>query len=230
MKRSRIRPTVGLVRLGLLAGTLLALAAGPLRAQLTAPGDVAIEDVLELLLLDGDLVAVDATGGGQLTAPLELNETVRWYGSRGKVGVALTDRRILAVGTGSGTWQTTRYRRTETPPERAFLGDRVALLLTGQRAIGFADRNLIEQDLGLREETLAFRVGQNVAVVVTNRRALGLSPFAGGFFAIPMELRERIESVEARSNIATVTTQHRLLIFRANTGSWEVRRREIHRR
>ena len=41
---------------------------------------------------------------------------------------------------------------------------------------------------------------------------------------------ERIEAVEARSNVATVTTQRRLLIFRANTGSWEERRRKIHRR
>ena len=96
---------------------LLALAAAPLRAQLTAPGDVAIEDVLELLLLDGDLVAVDATGGGQLTAPLELNETVRWYGSRGKVGVALTDRRILHIvetEAGGSRWGTSGLIRLLT--------------------------------------------------------------------------------------------------------------------
>jgi hypothetical protein len=63
-----------------------------------------------------------------------------------------------------------------------------------------------------------------VAVVVTDRRALGLSPFAGGFFEVKLDLGDPVKEVAAHANLVTLTTDHRLLIFRAPTGSWEERR------
>ena len=70
------------------------------------------------------------------------------------------------------------------PPPPPLLGDRVALVVTEQRVLGFdgGSRNLVERRLGPREQVLRTEVAANVAVVVTDRRALGLSPFAGGFF------------------------------------------------
>jgi len=65
-------------------------------------------------------------------------------------------------------------------------------------------------------------------VVVTDRREFGMSPFAGGFFETSVLLNERLESVNADSNLATVTTDRRVLIFRAPSGSWEERRRTLH--
>jgi hypothetical protein len=70
-------------------------------------------------------------------------------------------------------------------------------------------------------------VGENAAVVVTNRRALGLSPTVGGFFHVDLQVTETIESVKASANFATVTTDRRVLIFRSPTGSWEERRRTL---
>ena len=75
---------------------------------------------------------------------------------------------------------------------------------------------------------LALRAGENVAVVVTDRRGLGLSSHAGGFFETPVQLKERLESVDATANVATVTTDRRVLIFRAPFASWEERRRKLH--
>jgi hypothetical protein len=63
--------------------------------------------------------------------------------------------------------------------------------------------------------------------VVTNRRALGLSPFVGGFFNTPINLNDPIESVTADSNFATLISERRLLTFRATTGSWEERSRVL---
>jgi hypothetical protein len=63
-----------------------------------------------------------------------------------------------------------------------------------------------------------------VAVVVTDREALGLSPAAGGFFSIRLQLREKIGEVVARSNLATVHTDRRVLVFRSPTGTWAERR------
>jgi hypothetical protein len=193
------------------------------------PGEVPLADVLEILELDRKLLAVDARSGGQTALDLRLGERVQWRAARGRVGMALTDQRVLAVAVGSGFWQQLDLLSGERVTGHAELGDRVGLLLTSRRAIGFEaqGRNLIESSLGLRERVLARAVGLNVAILVTDRRALGLSPDAGGFFETPVRLGESIERVAAESNLATVTTSQRLLVFRGPSGSWELRLRDL---
>lgn len=217
-------------RLLLLAPLVTSLPLGPGLASAQIPSDeVPLEDVLELLVLDRNLIAVDARQGGQRTLRLRLEERVLWTGSRGKVGVVLTDQRILAVASGSGAWQQESRELNETLPARAILGDRVALVLTSNRALGFdgGSGNLVESRLGIREKVLANSIGANVAVIVTDRRSLGLSPLVGGFFPVKMNLVEKLESVTAGANLATVTTDRRVLIFRAPSGSWEERNRSL---
>jgi hypothetical protein len=191
---------------------------------------VPLEDLLQIVETSRTLLAIDAEGGGDTPERLEIDEEVVWTGSRGRVGVALTDRRILAVGTGSAAWQQTRYRRGETPPETASLGDRVALLTTEQRVLGFdgGSNNLVETSVGPGETVLDARVSANLGVVVTDRRALALSPFAGGFFETPLRLHERIEGLALGSDVATLTTSARILVFRGRTGRWSERRLRIH--
>jgi hypothetical protein len=214
------------------AGALLLVMAAfsaPGHAQ-NVPGEVPLADVLEILVVDRDLLAIDAAGGGQTAARLRLEETVLWKGARGKVGVIITDQRILAVATQSGSWQEIDYGRTEKRPESALLGERVALAITSERVLGFngGSGNLVEYRLGPREQVVVARAGENVGVVVTDRKALGLSPFRGGFFAISLNLGDQIEAVTAESNLATLTAGRRVLIFRATTGSWEERTRDLH--
>jgi hypothetical protein len=191
--------------------------------------DVPLADILEILPLDRELLAVDARSGGQVSERLRIDEELLWTASRGGVGLALTDQRLLAVAVDSAAWQRLSRQLGEVFPERPLLGDRVGLLVTSRRAIGFdgGSGNLVEASLGLREKVLATRTGRNVAVVVTDRRALGLSPTAGGFFDTSMQLTERLEAVNAESNLATVRTNRRLLIFRSPTGSWEIRLRDL---
>ena len=205
------------------------LLAGGAAAQV--PFDsVPLADVLEVMLLDRDLVAIDANSGGQRRERLLLGENVLWMDSRGAVGAVLTDQRILAVGVGSGSWQESRYLRTESPPRDALLGRPRRARDDG------VPRDRLQQQLGqsgrdtarrAREARDAARRCENVAVVVTDRRALGLSPLVGGFFSVDLLLKEKIESIDARANLVTLTTERRLLIFRSPTGSWEVRRREL---
>ena len=71
------------------------------------------------------------------------------------------------------------------------------------------------------------RIGENVAIIVTDRRALGLSPAVGGFFQAKIGLREKIESVTAGANLATIVSDRRILTFRATTGSFEERLRML---
>jgi hypothetical protein len=185
-----------------------------------------LSPLLEIVVLERELLAIDAESGGQLAERIELGERVLFAKQRGRVGVAVTDRRVLAVATGSGSWQEARYRRGEVPPLDAALGDRVALVLTAQRALGFdgGSRNLIEATIGPQELVTNAAVGQNIVVLVTDRRALGLSSDRGGFFEADVRVGERIESLSALANVATLRTSRRLLIFRGPTGSWEERR------
>jgi len=209
----------------MLAG--LALPAGS-RAQVVRPDEVPLADLLEILLIDRELLAIDARGGGQKALRLRLGENLLWKGSQGSVGLAFTDQRILAVAVQSAAWQEEQRLHDEVVPDSVSFGDRVALAVTSRRVLGFTQAgNLIETPLGLREQVLAVRTGENVAAAVTDRRALGLSPSAGGFFSIPVQLGEKLESVEATANVATVTTHRRVLIFRAPFGSWEERNRKL---
>jgi hypothetical protein len=197
-------------------------------AQLLRPDQVPLADLLEILFVDRELLAIDATGGGQRALRLRLEENLLWKGSQGSVGMAFTNQRILAVAVGSAAWAQESRQLQEVLPDSAWFGDRVIMAVTSRRLIGFTQAgNIIEASLGLREKVLAASVGENVAALVTDRRALGLSPSAGGFFETSIHLEERLESVESGANVTTLTTNRRLLIFRAPTGSWEERRRKL---
>jgi len=200
---------------------LIALLSAVPAAGFERPGERPLSDVLQILVLQREVRAIDAVGG-EIVQRLERGEPVVWYDTRGRVGVVLTDRRVLAVSSRSGSWQESRYRLREAPPLEAFLGDQVALVITKSRAIGFdgGSGNLIEQPLGPGERVLAIDVGENVGVVVTDRRALGISPFAGGFFETHLPPGERYERVEASANFASVHTSRRILNFRAPSGRW----------
>jgi len=122
----------------LLAALLVGASAGPARAA--EDGRAPLGDLLHIVVTPRALLAVDGEGGGETREDLELGEQVLWIGSRGAVGVALTDRRLLAVRTLSGSWQSTRWRSGESRPAAAELGDRVALLTTDRRLLFFRAR------------------------------------------------------------------------------------------
>ena len=228
-RRAAIRHAVRCA--ALLVACMLSLASpGQAFEEFDPVSQVPLSDLLELVILPRTLLAIDATGGGQIEQDLELGEKVLWSGSRGRVGAVITDRRLLAVATNSAAWQEARFRQGEDPPAAVLLGDRVGIVYTAKRAFGFdgGSGNLVESSIGPRERVLESAVGQNVGVILTDRRALGVSPFAGGFFPVSMQLNERTESLVAKANLATLTTPHRILIFRATTGDWEERDRNLH--
>lgn len=220
---SRVLRRGAALALGAAALSLALAAPAPARAQLgRAPGETPIADVIQVMVLDRELVAVDGLAGGETRVALERGEQVLWTQARGRVGIAVTDRRLLAVATRSGAWQSTRFRRGEAPPEGVFVGELVAIAVTSKRALGFdgGSGNLVERSLGPRERVIAADASGAVGLVVTDRRALGVSPFAGGFFTTPLRVDESIEAVAATGNVATVRTSRRLLTFQAAGGLW----------
>jgi len=239
-RNTRISPYTQIVSVRHSTGVVLACFASIILSSATphsayaadvAPflGEIPLTDVLTVVVVQREVIAIDARASGETRETLRLEEEVLWTGSRGRVGVAITDRRILAAATESGRWARMAFRRTETRPKDALLGERVALVLTNERIIGFngGTGSLIEESLGVKESVFVHRVGENVGIVVTNRRAIGLSPFAGGFSEISLGLKERIDSVNADANIATVVTDRRILIYRSPSGSWSERRLDL---
>jgi hypothetical protein len=215
-----------------LLGLLLSLlvGAGSAAAQVVEPfrDEVPLADLLEIVILEHQLLAIDATAGDS-SVELHLGERVHWKGTRGRVGLVLTDERVLAVATGSPAWRELRLLRGERLPAGAALGDRVALVLTSQRAIGFdaGAGRLAEYRLGPQESLRSSRVAENVGVVVTDRKALGLSSEAGGFFESTLQVREKIQGLDVRANLAMLRTDRRILTFRGPTGSWSERRLDL---
>ncbi len=208
-----------------LLGSFLPLGA----ASETPPADprVPLGDLLEILI-EGRDVLLFGTQGRSFATRLEVGEVVSWRGSRGAVAIVLTNRRLLAAGTGSASWQARRYLRGETPPAQAILGDRVALIATSQRAVCLGSNgSVVEYRLGPQETLLAAHAEGNVAVAVTDRKLLGFSPFLGGFFEADFQVAERIESIALVPNLARITTDRRHLVFRAETGTWSEAKRAI---
>jgi hypothetical protein len=218
---ARRRRAATLVALG------LALTPASLRAQ--SSGQSPLSPLLEVIALDRNLLAIDSEGGGEKSLRLELGEQLVWSRSKGRIGVAVTDRRMLAVATLSGSWQQVRYMDGEEIPEEALMGDRVALILTNKRALGFdsVNRNLFEYRIGPNEQWSETSVAANVVVVLTNRLALGLAAGPAGFRNASLRIGESIEHLEAFANHVSLVTPARLLIFRASSGSWEEQRRRL---
>jgi len=188
-------------------------------------GAFPLEDRLQLIVLPRSLIAIDGRTGGQREEALDLGEQVLSQRADGRVGIALTDRRILAIATSSGSFQEARFARGEALATEPELGDRVALFVTNRRLIGFdgGSGNLVETRLGPREFVIGTAIANSVAIAATSRRALGLSPFRGGFFEVRLGLDERRTSLTASGDVATLATEDRILTFRAASGSWEER-------
>jgi len=187
------------------------------------PGEVPLGDLVEVVTIRDKVIAIDARGGSQTTIRLKAKEQVEWTGARGKIGMALTNYRVLAFSVGSSAWQELSYTSGEAQPDAALLGDRVAMLVTGYRIVGFNGR-FAEARLEATETVVDSRVDQSVAVCVTTHRALGFSNSVGKWVDTPMDAREQLIAVSASANFATVTTEQYIRVFRAPSASWEVRR------
>lgn len=197
-------------------------------AQIARPDEVVLEDLIAVQVLGREVVAFDLQGSGQLVERLELDEEVLHTASRGRVALVLTNRRMLGATPRSASWQSERYRLTEQPQEHAWISQSLAVVVTEKRALAFfGTGNWAEARLGPHEELRTTRVGPATAVVITDRRALGISTGTGGFFEVSLRLNEAVESVQALSDVATVTTSQRVLVFKGPSGLWVERSRPL---
>ena len=203
--------------------------AAPAAAQVPLlPQEVQRVDVIALERDGRELFAFDALTGRQSRLRLELGEEVSFQQTRGRIGLVLTDRRALAVAPGSD-FQELRFRLDEAVPTLGLLEDRIALVVTSRRALGFVGTGgvWIEEKIPANESLESLRVGAGVGVVTTNRRALGLSADRGTFVEEKLGVHEVLESVAALDSIATLRTDRRILVFSAAQAVWSTQDRRL---
>ena len=207
---------VAALTLALIAG----LASGPVRAE-----QYELEDTVSVVAIDRELIA-HAANGRTSKLRLEVGERIRWHGARGRIGFAVSNRRVLGFRQTTG-WTALDLRVGEVSTLPPGLGPRLALLVTTQRAIAF-DGQWAQDSIGPQEVVSHARVGSRVALVVTQRRALGVAPGGAGFVPVSLQIHEGVESVRTMAGSGEITTRRRLLFFSGPGGSWSERPRTLH--
>ena len=85
-----------------------------------------------------------------------------------------------------------------------------------------------ELKLGAQERIREQRVGEAVAIVVTNQRIIAYGVLSGW---VPMDraVNETIESVSAEDYAGLIVTDQRMLNFNGETGIWAEQKRRVSR-
>ena len=177
-------------------------------------------DAVDVQQVDRELVAT-RDGASEARVRLERSERVAWIQSRGVVGAALTDERVLGVSVQSAGWRSVRLVAGERLVRGPSLGGNIWVAATQRRILGFhaASGRWSEVRLAPGEVVLQLDAGDRVAAVVTNKRAVGFTPFAPPR-AERLRVREGVESLRVLGSLVTVRTERRLLTFDASHGGW----------
>jgi len=181
-----------------------------------------IEDLIDIAESKSKIIAI-IEGRKTITFDLRPNEKVLWSGSRGYLGAFLTDLHFFVISSSLNAWQALPLRLDESGKGVASLSPYIALLVTGDRAIGFdaTSTRFIETQLPINDELLAAEVERYVAVVITSSRAFGLAAESSAFTEINLRVSETIEAIKLTYSKVTVRTSDRLLTFEASGSIWK---------
>ena len=181
-----------------------------------------IEDLIDIAESKNKVIAV-IEGKRSISVNLRPSEKVLWSDSSGNLGAFLTDSRFFVISTTSGAWYGKRLKLDEPEKAVASLSPFMALLVTGDRAIGYSASTdkFIETRIPLYDEQIAAETGRYVAVVITSGRAYGLGVKSSSFIEVRLGIKETVEEVKVTLNKATVRTSDRLLSFVADGFAWK---------
>ena len=181
------------------------------------------EDRVALTVVDDKLFAVVA-GGSSVELRLDLGEQVVELQSQGLIGIAVTTRRLLAIQPRAGSFAELRFRVSEGPGSigALHLRDRLAIVELPTRLVAYTAQPAawFEIGLGPGEKPREVISDQNVAAIITPRRAIGFSPLSNGFVEFTLLPTEDLERSTLASDSVTLVLPHRILIFRAGDRLW----------
>ena len=204
---------IGIICLSILAFTISAYA------------EEEVEDLIDIAESNGRIIAI-IEGNKTVTFDLRPNEKVLWSGSRGHLGSFLTDQHFFVISISLDAWQALPLKLDESGKGVASLSPYIALLVTGDRAVGFdaALNRFVETRLPIHDEMVAAETDEHVAVVITSGRAFGLASESSSFTETTLGVNESVEKVTLTATKATVRTSNRLLTFEASGSRWQEHR------
>jgi len=199
---------------------LIVLAGAWLLSAAIASAQSVTADVLDVQIVDDEVIGI-RDGSPATRERLQRGETVEWKGARGTVGGVLTNRRFLAVSSTSAGWREVRLLRDDGPAQ-IVLGANVLLCITDRRVIALPGPagELTEERFGPGEFLLESSANEQVAAVVTNRRAFGYTSQASDATIARLNVQEELDSLKVLATTVSLRTTRRLLIFRSSTGRW----------
>lgn len=180
------------------------------------------DDVVSIVPLERRVLAVNPVTGPVAETSLDVNEELLAYRTHGRLGVAVTTRRLLGITSRSAVWAELRLRVSEgghTP--ELIVEERVALVRLGKRiaAINAASPVWHDVELASDEHVREIVSSGRVVAVVTDRRALAFSARVG-FVAESLSPTERLERATADDRSIQLVTSTRVLVFQEGSRRW----------
>jgi hypothetical protein len=180
-----------------------------------------VPDQIQIKALENQIIAFRADE--TRTVALEVGEVVRSFRVFGMVGGVLTSDRILAISVQNFEWEAEPLELDEESPDMR-ASEKMIFFVSQTRAMIFDGEpgRFVSFDLPIGENFLAQRVGNNVAVAVTMKRAVG---FASGnlfFEDFSFTTGEIFRSIHQSVGMISVETSDRILSY-ASGAEWTVR-------
>ena len=181
-----------------------------------------IEDLIDIVESNSKIIAI-IEGRRTITFSLRPQEKVIWSGSKGNLGVFLTDLHFFVISSSLDNWQALPLNIGESEKGVVSLSPNIALLATGDRAVGFeaSTNRFIETQLPIHDELVTAKAERYVAVVITSSRAFGLALESSNFTEFAFRIGETIETIKLTNSKATVHTSDRLLTFENSAMTWK---------
>lgn len=188
------------------------------------PGSGYERDYLQIRIAADEIVAV-RNRLPAVAVELEFDERVLIDRIRGRVGAVLTNLRFLAISTQSPDWLELRLDIKEAFSGVVTVSQRMGLLLTADRAVGFDEgsRALVTYAIPLGEEVRGREAAFDVVAFATARRAVVLARGDDRFRAVEFEVAETFRSLAVTTGLVAVETSKRLLAFRTSSRTWSTR-------
>lgn len=180
-------------------------------------------DYIDLQVIGKEIFAARSSGS-TTSIRLEGREQITRLEARGRMGIALTDRRLLAVTQHSG-WQERRLHASDGVPALV-VSPNTAVAITRRRILGVAAAgggiDAVRFKSG--EAVIARGAGELASAVVTDRRVLAFVHTGFGRREIELRAGEDFEELRVRDAAITVRTSRRLLVLDPFFGTWRAER------
>ncbi len=179
-----------------------------------------LSDQVNIVSSRGEIYGI-TPGEGLARVLLGAGETIDTMESKGVTGFVLTNKRLLGFSRRLQRWVEVNL----SSAERIINWNVTARLIVvrGKKSLyGFqSDLGRWKQESwGTGEVFQEGKVGMNIGVWVTDRRALGFSAFTGGFFSRDLPSAGQVPSIHINDNIAVLQYSERQLVFRSGLAIW----------